>query len=496
MAFASTTASDVSSEAGQCPVEVDLLLLDGFVVTADSRHSCFCRGGVAVLGSRIVEVGPSAVLKNKYQAKRTLDAARRLIVPGFINAHSHPAHFHMRPGKLGQHGAACFSAHHAYSCGTGAFEARNPGFLAQGGNYDAFLRDLVQMCRHGYDEETTYLNTLRSLMIEIRGGATCYVDGAAGATMAVVQAQTEIGMRGIVTRTAGDLALDSTNPSAGLVRIEDAEHLLAESSELSLRINRDREGLTRFWYNLFTDCSASDELIQGMGELARRDGVGIASHTATIRNHDTYSLRHFGKRGIDRLEQLGVLGPNWLGAHMGFVNEGEIERMARLGCKVVHVPGTAMLSGKGIIANRMFPRMIDAGIVVGLGNDIAVQGDMTTEAQRTFLSHKDAWMDDRVMPANAVFEMMTIHGARCCLWDQDIGSLEAGKKADITLIDIDSQRYFGGDPLERFLTHGSCTDVRTVVIDGRVVLDEGEFVTLDERAINQRIRERYVGRES
>lgn len=469
------------------PAQVDLLLLGGFVVTADAQRSYYCNGGVAVRGTRIVEVGPSRVLTAKYRATRTMDVSRRLVVPGFVNSHCHPAHFQMRRGDRLEYPADC-QTRHSYPCTNGAAEVRSPGLLAQGGNYQAMLRGLIRLCRHGYDEEATYLNTLRSLMIEIRGGATCYNDGAAGHTLTIVQAQNEIGMRGIVTRTAADLVPVSTTEAAGLERIEDVDALLAESSELSRKINSGGTDRVRFWYNLFTDCSASDELIGGMAELARRDGVGLGSHTATVRNHDEYSLRHFGRRGLDRLEALGALGPNWLGVHMGFVDEGEIARMARLGCKAVHVPVTAMLSGKGIISRGMFPRMLDAGIDVGLGNDISTQGDMTTEGQRAHLAHKDAWMDDRMLPAYKVFEMMTIGGARCCLWEQDIGSLEVGKKADVALIDIDDQRYFGGDPLERYLMHGSSRDVDTVIIDGRVVLEHGRFTTIDAEDVGDRIR--------
>lgn len=475
-------AGAVAAGSGSGPTTVDLLIVNGYLLAGDAARSVYRSGGIAIRRDRIVAVGDSAAIKSAFSGKTVIDARGMMIVPGFVNTHSHPALM----GKSEPIGEAGRQA--AYPGVPGPIAPGAPGPLSRGGDFEAFLGPLLKKCRHGIGAERSYAAALHYFMLNVRGGSTCFVDGGAGDTRAIARAQLDLGVRGALTRTAYDVWADPASRGTAMQRLEDPEALLRESTALYKELNGAGGGLCRFWYNLFTDCSSSDELIRLTVDAARRDRTGICCHASAAPTHEGFSLQYFGQRSLERLDALGALGANWLGAHMGFVNDGEIARLAAVKGKVAHCPGTSCFSGKGIMSGGVIPRMMQAGVSVGLGSDGGDNGALIQEGQRAFAFHKDVLGDDRVLPPYKVFEMLTIDGARCALWDEEIGSLEAGKKADIVLIDIDQQRYLGTEPLARYLVAGQSSDVHTVLIDGRVILRERRFVTLDEGVTLERLR--------
>ena len=143
----------------------------------------------------------------------------------------------------------------------------------------------------------------------------------------------------------------------------------------------------------------------------------------------------------------------------------------------------------GVIANRMMPRMIEAGLSVSLGTDSATAGrflDMVRVMYLAACAHKDAYADPLKVGAYKALEMATIDGARACLWDDEIGSLEPGKKADLVIIDMEGLHWAPPiDPINSLVYAANGSDVETVVIDGRIVMKDKVLTTVDERFLRR-----------
>jgi 5-methylthioadenosine/S-adenosylhomocysteine deaminase len=322
----------------------------------------------------------------------------------------------------------------------------------------------------------------------MKSGATCVNDGGMGDIDAIAEAFDAIGMRGIATQGGcADLhyADDDTAPRHDPGALAALEALGRRIDALHQRSN----GLVRGWLNVTTDLNGSDAYWQQAKLLADSLGVGVSSHTCTVARQDALSMRVFGKRGLRRMIDLGVLGRNWMGIHMGFADADEVAALAATGASVVHCPATSMGSGKGIVANGAMLRLQAAGVTVALGSDSPQWGDMIQQMQLAFYGHKECTTDDRVMPADAVLAMATRDAARALLWDDRIGSIECGKDADLVLIDVDQLRYASlAHPLLGLLRAGHGGDVDTVIVRGRALVLGGRLLHLDEQELLHKAR--------
>lgn len=453
--------SEVDSAA---PRPVDLLIHNTRVITMDAAGSEWETGAVAVHQGRIAGIGPDDQLALAFAPRRRIDGRGTLCLPGLINAHMHPAFYLV---------ASRFSSRRPAA----------PGALARGGQIGRFLAQFGRIDRIGVTPEETFAGAMAGLVRVMKTGATCVNDGGLGDLDSVAEAVLAIGMRGIATQGGGgDLRVQSENSPP-----EPDEGAIAELERTARRLarwKRHPSGRIRAWFNVTTDLNASDEYWRRVKALADEHGVGVSSHTCTVALQDDASIRWFGQRGIARMQRLGVLGPNWMGIHMGFPSEDEVQALAAAGASVVHCPATSMGMGKGILVEGVVPRYRAAGVTVALGSDSPQWGDMVQQMQFAFYVHKDVSRDDTVMPADEVLAMATRDAAKALLWDQDIGSLEVGKSADLILVDIDQLRYASlSHPLLGLMRAGFGADVKLVMVDGRILVEKGELVGLDEARI-------------
>jgi 5-methylthioadenosine/S-adenosylhomocysteine deaminase len=185
------------------------------------------------------------------------------------------------------------------------------------------------------------------------------------------------------------------------------------------------------------------------------------------------------------LDAWGGLGPRTKLAHMVHVSAEDIALLARRGVKISHCPSAALKHVKGLSAHGRFSEMLDAGISVSLGGDSANGSnhfDMLRLMYLAALVPKDARLDPAVMPPERVHEMATLHGARALGLEDEIGSLEPGKRADMVIFDLDLPEWRPLlDPVSTLVYSASAASVRTVVVDGRVLLDDRRVATVDER---------------
>jgi len=175
---------------------------------------------------------------------------------------------------------------------------------------------------------------------------------------------------------------------------------------------------------------------------------------------------------------------------MGYPNEREVGWLIENDVKVAHCPSAAMMGAWGIIVNKMIPYMIDQGVTVSLGSDTngaAGSLDMFRVMYVGASLHRDMFDDPTLIGAYKVLEMATIEGARACLWDDQIGSLEIGKKADVVLVDMTPMEWShpGRDPIRSLVFSANGGMVDTVIIDGRVIMRDRTILTVDEGKIRR-----------
>jgi cytosine/adenosine deaminase-related metal-dependent hydrolase len=246
------------------------------------------------------------------------------------------------------------------------------------------------------------------------------------------------------------------------------------------------DGRIRAWPLLLGFGTCSSALMQGARALAERHGVGwgmmhFASHP---------SRRTSDRVPLAELDALGVLTSRTKLAHMVYVDEADIALLARRGVKVSHCPTAGLKHTKGLAAHGRFVEMLDAGVCVSLGGDSGNGSNHFDMLRLMYLAatiYKDARLDVGVMPPERALEMATRLGAEALLLGDAVGSIEPGKRADLTLYDLDTPEWRPLlNPVNNLVYAATGASVRTVLIDGRVVLDEGRLTTLDERALYER----------
>jgi cytosine/adenosine deaminase-related metal-dependent hydrolase len=330
-------------------------------------------------------------------------------------------------------------------------------------------------------EEEAYSARLACLEM-IRTGTTTFCEaGTLFDVGAVADAVEAIGMRAVLGRWTWDLA--------------GYEGRMAQSTDEALRLNEAMiEGLKgraggrlAAWPLLLGFGTCSEDLIRGAHALAETHGTGwgmmhLASHPSR-KTADTMPM--------ETLDAMGVLGPRTKLTHMVYVDDDDIVRLARRGVKVVHCPTAGLKHTKGLVQHGRFPEMLRHGVSVSLGGDSGNGSnhfDMLRLMHVVALLYKDARMDTRVMPPETVLEMATVHGAAALGLEREIGSLEPGKRADLVLYDLDVPEWRPLlDPINNLVYAATGASVRTVLIDGRVVLDDGRMTTIDETGVYRKI---------
>jgi cytosine/adenosine deaminase-related metal-dependent hydrolase len=191
------------------------------------------------------------------------------------------------------------------------------------------------------------------------------------------------------------------------------------------------------------------------------------------------------------LDAWGVLTPSTKLSHMVYVDDADIALLARRGVKISHCPTAGLKHTKGLAAHGRFPDMLDAGLCVSLGGDSGNGSNHFDMLRLMYLAatiYKDSRLDVRVMPAERVLEMATIGGAEALRLERAVGSLEVGKRADLVLYDLDTPEWRPLlNPVNNLVYSASGASVRTVVVDGRIVLDDGRLTTVDEREVYDRV---------
>jgi 5-methylthioadenosine/S-adenosylhomocysteine deaminase len=429
-----------------------ILIEHATVLTVDAERRILADGSVLVDGRDIAQVGPAASVSPPRTPDRVIDGRRRVVAPGFVDTHVH----------LTEH--------------------LSRGLMRDDIPVSRYLPDwlLPLYCTVTPEEEAAA--ALLACVEMIRTGTTTFCEaGTLFDVAAVADAVEQVGMRAILGRWTWDL-----EGQAGRMR-QRTDEALALTEDVLGKVHGRAGGRIGAWPLLLGFGTCSDALIRGAHALAARHGLGWGMMQAALHpsrpSRDTLPLAH--------LDALGVLDAKTKLAHMVYVDDADIALLARRGVKIAHCPTAGLKHTKGLAAHGRFPEMVDAGVCVSLGGDSGNGSNHFDMLRLMYLAatvYKDARNDVGVLPAERVLEMGTIRGAEALLLDRQVGSVEPGKRADLVLYDLDTPEWRPLlNPVNNLVYAASGASVRTVLIDGRVVLDEGRLTTLDECGLYERV---------
>src|SRR5450755_3253943 len=375
----------------------DTIVTGGIVVTMDGDRHIFEDGAVVVKGDTIVAVGPRADLEARYEARQVIDAKNKLVLPGFINGHTHV-----------------------------------PMTLFRGLHDDVTLSDWLYKYifpaeAKNVTEEFVRWGTRLAAAEQIRSGVTTFADMYYFED-AVAEETKKAGMRGVLGETFIDFPAPDNKSEAAM--LDYTEKFLKKWQGDPLIHAAPAP------HSIYT---CSQKTLQDASALARKYHAPILIHVAEMKKEWEDSEKQNGMSPVQYLERIGVLGPDVVAAHCIFVDETDRKILAQHGVGCVCNPSSNKMIASGVAPG---PEERAAGVAVGLGTDGPAGSnndlDLMEEIDLAAKLAKITRMDPLALNAQAVVEMATIDGARALHMENEIGSLEPGKKADLILISLDA----------------------------------------------------------
>jgi 5-methylthioadenosine/S-adenosylhomocysteine deaminase len=344
-------------------------------------------------------------------------------------------------------------------------------------------------------EDESYWSAALCVLELLRNGVTTFVDPGNYLPHVSLQVVGDAGVRCIMSRSTLDVARSAFGklPEAFM---ETTEQCLERSEQFVREWHGAFDGRVRAWFQFRGVNNATDALIKGLKDLADRHGVGVQTHACFAKETMEASLSGYGLPEVERLARLGVLDRNTLLVHGGWLTPREIKLVVDAGAGVVCSPSSSMHNGYGTLSVGKIPELLELGVTVGLGSDHASSGivDLLQEMFLAGAGYKETRLNSTVMPPERVLEMATVNGARCALWDDEIGSLAAGKRADLVLFDT---RHAQWQPLYNpvanlvYSATGASTDV--VIVGGAVLVEGGRVRSMDEDRVYEEVRRLMPG---
>jgi 5-methylthioadenosine/S-adenosylhomocysteine deaminase len=436
-------------------MHAELLIHADWILPVDAADSSLTRHSIAVDRGRITALLPRAEAEQQIEAKRVLDLPGHALIPGLINAHTH-----------------------------------SPMTLLRGLADDLPL--MTWLHEHIWPAEGRWVDTefvadgTRLALLEmLRGGVTCFNDMYFYPEV-TARVAAEAGMRVL----AGMIVVDFPTRYA-----DSADDYLRRGLELHEHY-RDH-ALVRPAFAPHSPYAVSEAPLSRVRTLANELEVQVHIHLHETRDEIVQSLREHGERPMARLDRIGLLGPQLVAVHMTQLEDDEIERLAETGSHVVHCPESNLKLASGFCP---VARLLDAGVNVALGTDGAASNNdlnLLAEMRTAALLAKGVAGSASAVPAQAALRMATINGAKALGLDDETGSLEVGKSADIVAVDLDNPHT---QPLyhacSQMVYAASSHQVTQVWIGGRQIIRDGQALTLEPDAIlaaahrwQERIRE-------
>ncbi|WP_440059101.1 amidohydrolase family protein [Thermogladius sp. 4427co] len=433
----------------------DIYLRGGWIITMDRNRRVIKDGAIAIEDGNIIAVGKRESLDPQYKhySDIVLDTDKDVIIPGLINTHVHLAQALLR---------ACAD-----------YKRLIP-----------WLKERVWPLQGNYKPEEALVSAKLAVAEMLKSGTTSFLEtGLVGryGIDNIIEFLHESGIRAAVARHVMDLkgyALEENILHEGLVETGES------SFNDTIRLYNKYHGWDSriwIWFGPRTPGAVSVELYRKISEKARELKTGITMHIAEVREDVDYTMKLFGKKPIEFAEWVGLTGPNVTLVHVVWVTSEEIRILAKTGTSVSHNPSSnlKLASGAARIAE-----MVKNGVNVTLGTDGGPSNndyDLIREMKLAALLQPLITGDPEALRAEQVLEIATINGARALMIDHLVGSIEVGKRADIVVLDFNKPHLKPlNNPVSHIVYSATGSDVKHVIIDGRLVVFDRRILTFDE----------------
>jgi 5-methylthioadenosine/S-adenosylhomocysteine deaminase len=436
---------------------VSTLIRGATLITMDAQRRIIADGALAIQGDRIAGVGKRSDMEERFEAAEVIDGRRFVITPGFVDAHIHITGDPLTRGYVPDDI-------------DGSFEEKLsrwviPRFLAQ----------------TPADER---LSAQLAALQMLRSGTTCFLEaGTVRHLDAVVDGLEAVGIRGRVGawvegRTHGSDESQAQATDRAIRTLEDEV----------VRFPADDDAKIAAWPILVGHTTNTDEVWRAAKMLADRHRLGISAHMSPFATDPDWYLANLGRRPIEHLAHIGVLGDNLALTHLAHVSSREMELLAEARASAVFCPLAALRGAFGVAARGRFPEMHRSGVNIALGTD----GDTPDLMQKLALASaifKDAREDTSMFPAHEVLTMAIAGGARLLRLDHQIGALEVGKKADFVLHDTDRPEWQPIlNALHQLVWSADGRSVHSVWVDGVRVVSDYRCALIDEQEVYRKAR--------
>ena len=427
----------------------------------DDGRNVYPRGAVAISGREIAAVGPEREVAPRFDADQTIDAHGAVVHPGFVEGHVH----------VTQH----------------VFRFAFTGALTWG-DLGAFFTDFHRLV----EDEEEHASSLLACLEMARNGTTSFLEGC-GSVLEPDAAAAAAEAVGIRASLADPFIWDVAPPNpaaADRIPLDRARALAVLGTQL--KRNADPSALVRGHVAVVGHGTVSDELELAAKACADEHGVILNQHQSYMEADTGIDDRRHGRHPLIHYSELGLLDANCTFAHMNVLRADELLPIVRSGMSVVWCPTASMFYGVGGTLRGRHFELFERGVNVALGSDApnwAGSIDVGEQAFFAMLTTREQTGRGDALEAEDVLPMVTINGARALGWADRIGSLEAGKLADLVIRRDDlPEAQPGLDPIRGVVYSGRAKSVDTVIVDGKVIVANGHSTRVDERAVYERAR--------
>lgn len=434
-----------------------MLYINCTIITVNKSRDIITEGAIFVDGNTIADIGKTQDLVAKYPTEETYDFKGQIVLPGLISLHVHLAQSLLR------------------TC-------------ADDLPLIEWLCDRVWCMQGCFTEEDGYVASKLTIAEMLKSGTTTFVEslfaeryGFGGAVQAVV----ESGIRGCIGKVVMDQPRYATQEGISMHPglIED-DRSLDNAIKCFDKYNGDGDGRVEVWFGARTPGGVSEDLYRKMVKIAREKDIGVTMHCAEVKA-DREFFASKNHTPMTYCKELGLLAPRTVLAHMVHLDDNDIKILSGTGASVGHCPTSNAKLGSGVCRVK---ELLDADVPVGIGCDGCPCNnvmDLLQEMKLASLLPKAIHGDPALVPAEKIIEMATIIGAKAIGKENEIGSIEIGKKADFIAINLTDKIYAQPmrDPVSMVVYIATGNDVSTVVVNGKLLVENGELLTIDEKQL-------------
>ena len=437
----------------------DLMLKNATIITMNQRREIIQDGAVVIEENGIVDVGKTKKIKSSHRVEREIDCRGKLVLPGLVDCHVHLAQALIR--------------------GCADDMALIP-----------WLRQRVLPLQGTYTEKEGELSAKLCCIEMIKSGTTTFVECLLHWRYGfdrIARVVEKIGIRGVLSKSLMNVPGYADQKDAipsGMV--EDGEKTMKQTIQMIQRWHGKANNRIHVWFGARTPGACTVDFYREISEKARKYKTGITIHLAEVKQDIEYLRREFGMTPMEFMNHCGIVGPHVIYAHGVWIPPEDFKILQKTGGTVCHCPASNLKLASGFAP---VPEMLKSGVNVALGCDGGPSNncyDMIREMKLAALVHKARLLDPEVLPAETVLEMATLNGARATLWRGQIGSIERGKLADLIVIDLRRPHLVPvRNPVSNLVYAANGGDVYTVIIDGKIIMENRQMTTIEEEEVVQ-----------